>query len=91
LPEIECPPILRKSFTAGPEGALMMGSISCPIFPGCKGRCSIQIKKLSTIKFHNFSKFTTFILVVLSFEIVWKTQTIKDKNIFSGGSLRKPP
>ena len=32
----------------------------------------IQMKKLSTIKFHNFSRSTTFILVVSPFGVIYK-------------------
>ena len=39
-----------------------------------------QMKKLSTTKFYNFfSRFTTFVLVVFSYKVIWKTQKINFK------------
>jgi hypothetical protein len=39
-------------------------------------------KKLSTTKFHNFYRSTTFILLIFSYEGIWKTQKIKGENDF---------
>jgi hypothetical protein len=48
----------------------------------------ISNKTLSTTKFHNFLRSTTFISVVLSSEIVWKTQKIRIKMISSADFLK---
>jgi hypothetical protein len=42
----------------------------------------VQIKKLSTTKSYNFYRSITFILLVLSYEVIWKTQKINDINNF---------
>jgi hypothetical protein len=38
------------------------------------------MKKLSTIKFHNFSRSTTFILVISPFEDILKIQILNFRN-----------
>jgi len=50
-----------------------------------------QMKKLSTTKFHNFSRSTTFILIVYSNEVIWKAQKIQFQINFTGGFLKQPP
>jgi len=62
------------------------------------------MKNLSTIKFDNFSRTTTFILMVFPKEVIWKTQKIQfriisidgfqtaSRNmIFTGGFLGEQP
>jgi len=48
------------------------------------------MKKLSTTKFHNFSRSTTFILVVFSNDVIGKAQKIQFQIISTSSFLNKP-
>jgi len=49
------------------------------------------MKKLTTTKFHNFSRSTAFILTVFSNEVIWIAQKNQFPIISIGGFLNKPP
>jgi len=49
------------------------------------------MENLSTTKFHNFLRTTTFILTVFPKEVIWKAQKIQFQIIARGGFVNKPP